>query len=77
MNDDDDIAPTLRELHWLSVHDLSSPQAATCRSVHENLPLYLSELIPPYTPSRSLRSASESFLDVPGPKDCESKRCGH
>ena len=41
--------------------------------VHENLPFYLSEIIPP---SRSLRvrSASELFLDVSGPKSCKTKR---
>ena len=38
--------------------------------------LYLSELIPPYTPSRSLLLASESFLDIPGPKDCKTKQYG-
>ena len=42
------------------------------RYVHEDLPLCPSELVPPYTSSRALWiwSASESFLDVPGPKDC-------
>ena len=41
--------------------------------VHENLSFYLSEIIPP---SRSLRvrSASELFLDVSGPKSCKTKR---
>ena len=38
--------------------------------------LYLSELTPPDVPSRSLRSASEPFLAVPEPKDCNTKRHG-
>ena len=72
----DHLTPTLRELHWLPVRDriLHKLLSVLYRSVRENLPLYLSELIPPYTPSRSLRSASESFLAVPGPKDCKTKR---
>ena len=41
-----------------------------------NLPLGLSQLISLYTPSRSLRSASQSFLAVPGPKDCKTKQYG-
>ena len=67
----DHIILILSELHWLPVRDriLHKLLSVTYRFVHENLPLYLSELISPYTPSRSLRSASESFLAVPGPKD--------
>ena len=74
----DRITPTLRQLHWLPVRDriLHKLLSVTYRSVHENLPFYLSELIPPYTPSRSLRSASKSFPSVPGPKDCRTKQCG-
>ena len=74
----DHITPTLKELHWLPVHNriLNKLLSVTYHSVHENLPLCLPELIPPYTSSRSLRSASESFLAVPGPKDCKTKRYG-
>ena len=66
----DHINPTLRELNWLPVCDriLQKLLSVTYRPVPENLPLYLSELIPPYTPPRSLRSTSESFLAVPGPR---------
>ena len=45
-------------------------------SVHENLPLGLFELSPQHTPSLSLRSASGTFLDVPGPKTSKTKRYG-
>ena len=59
-----------RELHWLPVRDriLHKLLSVTYRSVHENPPLYLSELIPPHTPHRFLRSASELFLAVPVPR---------
>ena len=74
----DHITSTLKELHWLPVHDhiLHKLLSVFYCSIHENLPLYLSELISPYTPSHSLQSASESFLAVPGPKDCKTKRYG-
>ena len=65
------ITPTPRELHWLPVHDriIRKLLGVTYRSVHENLPLYLSQLIPPYTTqSRSLRSASGLFS---GPRTVE------
>ena len=66
----DHITTTLRELHWLPVCDciLHKLLSVSYCSVHEILTLYLSELIPPYTPPRSLRSTSESFLAVPGPR---------
>ena len=49
----DRITPTLRELHWLRVHDriplyIIKLLSVTYRSVHENLPFYHAELIPPY-----------------------------
>ena len=60
----------------LAVHDriLHQMLSVTCRSVHENPPLCLPELIPWYTPSCSLRSSSELLRNVPGPKDHKTKR---
>ena len=49
---------------------------ATYRSVHDNTPLYLSDLLQKHNPSRLLRSASRSLLDVPGTKDSKIKRYG-
>ena len=46
------------------------------RSVHDNTPLYLSDLLQKHNPSRLLRSASRSLLDVPGPRDSKTKRYG-
>ena len=48
--------------------------SATYRSVHDNTPLYLSDLLQKHSPSRLLRSASRSLLDVPGPRDSKTKR---
>ena len=48
--------------------------SATYRSVHDNTPLYLSDLLRKQNPSRLLRSASRSLLDVPGPRDSKTKR---
>ena len=70
--------PIFRQLHWLPVqkricHKIIS---ATYRSVQEDTPLYLSDLLHRHTPSRLLRSASRSLLDVPGPRDSKTKRYG-
>ena len=74
----DHIKPILGQLHWLPVHDRIHHKvlSATHLSVHENAPLYLSELPHFYTPSRPLRSASRSLLDVPRPRDSKTKRYG-
>ena len=73
----DHITPILRQLHWLPIqkricHKIIS---ATYRSVHDNTPLYLSDL-QKHNPSRLLRSASRSLLDVPGPRDSKTKWYG-
>ena len=50
--------------------------SATYRSVQDNAPLYLSDLLQKHNPSRLLRSATRSLLDVPGPRDSKTKRHG-
>ena len=50
--------------------------SATYRSVHDNTPLYLSDLLQKRNPSRLLSSASRSLLDVPGPRDSKTKLYG-
>ena len=74
----DHITPILRQLHWFPIqkricHKILS---ATYRSVPDNTPLYLSDLLQKHNPSRLLRSASRSLLDVPGPRDSKTKRYG-
>ena len=73
----DHITPILRQLHWLPIQKrlLHKILSATYRSVHDNTPLYLSDL-QKHNPSRLLRSASRSLLDVPGPRDSKTKRYG-
>ena len=77
-NETDHITPILRQLHWLPIqkrtcHQILSP---TYRSVHDNTPLYFSDPLQKHNPSRLLRSASRSLLDVPGPRDSKRKRYG-
>ena len=74
----DHITPILRQLHWLPIqkrirHKILS---ATYRSVHDNTPLYISDLLQKHNPSRLLRSASRSLLDVSGPRNSKTKRYG-
>ena len=56
--------------------DLHKILSATYRSVHDNTPLYLSDLLQKHNSSRLLRSASRSLLDVPQPRDSKTKRYG-
>ena len=44
------------------------------QSVHDDAPLYLSDFLHKHNPSRVLRSASRSLLDIPGPRDSKTKR---
>ena len=78
MQKTDHITPILRQLHWLPIqkricHKILS---ATYRSVHDNTPVYLSDLLQKHNPSRLLRSASRSLLDVPRPRDSKTKQYG-
>ena len=74
----DHITSILRQLHWLPIQKRIHPKilSATYRSVHDNTPLYLSDLLQKHNPSRLLRSASRSLRDVPGPRDSKTKRYG-
>ena len=74
----DHITPILRQLHWLPIqkricHKILS---ATYWSVHDNTPLYLSDLLQKHNPSRLVRSASRSLIDVPRPRDSKTKLYG-
>ena len=74
----DHITPILRQLHWLPIQNRIRHKilSATYLSVHDNTPLYLSDLLQKHNPSCLLRSASRSLLDVPGPRDSKTKRYG-
>ena len=62
----DSATPLLRELHWLPI---------VCRvdfkllvfiykAMHNDAPVYLCELVCPYQPTRTLRSANNNMLEV-------------
>ncbi|KAF7640974.1 hypothetical protein LDENG_00002140, partial [Lucifuga dentata] len=63
----DHITPTLIQLHWLPVQQRINYKILllTFKALHNLAPPYLSELLHPYTPSRSLRSSSAVLLSVP------------
>ena len=62
------ITPILRQLHWLPIRK---------RICHKkNSATYLSDLLQKHNPSRLLRSASRSLLDVPGPRGSKTKWYG-
>ena len=63
----DRITPVLLTLRWLPV-DLRIQykiMVYTFKCLHEQAPSYISELVKPYTQSRTLRSANECRLTVP------------
>ncbi|XP_042341014.1 uncharacterized protein LOC121942011 [Plectropomus leopardus] len=64
------ISPILASLHWLPIHFRISFKILlfTFKSLNGLAPPYLSELLQPYTPLRSLRSADQLLLSVPKTK---------
>ena len=63
----DHVTPLLRELHWLPIKArIEYKLAITCfKSLNCNFPSYISELLVPYTPSRTLRSSHRNNFVVP------------
>jgi hypothetical protein len=63
----DHVTPPLEDLHWLPINfRIQFKVLLLCyKSLHEKGPLYLQELLIPYQPARSLRSASSNCLVVP------------
>ena len=61
------ITPILRELHWLPISSRITYKILllTFKTYHGLAPSYLSELVPRYTPVRTLRSASQPLLSRP------------
>ena len=66
----DHITPILAKLHWLPVKQriVYKLMTLTFQCLHNLAPPYLSELIVPYQPSRSLRSSDSHLLTVPKTK---------
>ena len=64
----DHVTPLINDLHWLSVQNRITFKLLTLvyKSITDSAPLYLSELIHLYSPTRTLRSASDKrLLQVP------------
>ena len=64
------ITPILSSLHWLPVNYRIHFKilVITHRTLHGQAPPYISELLQPYVPNRSLRSSSQALLVVPPTK---------
>ena len=58
------ISPVLFALHWLPIRQRIKFKLLLLvyRCLHQMAPAYLSELITPYTPARSLRSADSNLI---------------
>ena len=58
------ITPVLAELHWLSVEKriIFKILLLTYKALHSQAPIYISELLVPYKPARTLRSSSALLL---------------
>ena len=61
------ISPILKELHWLPiVHRINFKMLTfVFKSQHGSAPIYISDMLHPYEPSRSLRSTDQELLEVP------------
>ncbi len=62
----DSAKPLLRELHWLPIVCRVDFKLLvfTYTAMHNNAPVYLCELVCPYQPTRTLRSANNNMLQV-------------
>ncbi|KAG5274109.1 hypothetical protein AALO_G00159280 [Alosa alosa] len=61
------ITPILKKLHWLPIKQRISYKILLLiyKSLHSLAPKYITDLLHPYTQSRSLRSTSKDFLSTP------------
>ena len=61
------ISPVLRSLHWLPVAQRIDFKAALLvyKSLHGLAPKYISDMLVPYEPSRTLRTSGTGLLLVP------------
>ena len=63
----DCITPVLAKLHWLPIPELIMYKilTKTYKAVNRLAPPYISDLLTPYTPTRSLRSSESELLVAP------------
>ena len=66
----DHVTAILKELHWLPVDQrvVFKVLLLTYKALHDEVPVYLKELLHWHVPSRSLRSSSANLLVVPSSK---------
>ena len=72
----DRASPLLHKLHWLPISQRISFKIAVLafKTLQVNSPSYLSDLLIPYKPSRSLRSEKQNLLVVPSFRSCAGRR---
>ena len=65
------MTPVLSQLHWLQVGDRIRFKVLvlTFKALNSLGPLYLRDRLFRYSPQRTLRSAHQNLLRVPGPKE--------
>ena len=70
------ISPVLANLHWLPVKQRIEFKIVTItfKTLQNKQPYYLSELLHPYIPNRSLRSSDKHLLHVPLVKTALGRR---
>src|SRR5437867_12812576 len=70
------ISPTLRSLHWLPIPQRITFKIAsiTFKTLRNNQPSYLRNLLIPYRPPHSLRSSDQHLLTVPFFKSSQARR---
>ena len=68
------ITHVLKELHWLPLHRRIQYKilSYTYRAIHHQSPVYRSDLLSVYRPTRSLRSESTIMLTVPRTRNVTS-----
>ena len=61
------ITPVLYSLHWLPVEQRVKYKVLlqVFKALHDMAPSYIKDMLQPYNPSRTLRSASQNLLMVP------------
>ena len=66
----DHIKPVLKQLHWLPVSQRIDYKILflTYKALNGQAPIYITELLEPYVPTRNLRSSSKNLLKVPSVK---------
>src|SRR6267154_2282520 len=70
------ITPVLRSLHWPPISSRINYKIAsiTFKTLQNQQPAYLHDLLTPYVPTRSLRSSDKHLLVVPSTKLVQSRR---